>query len=99
MWMGSGDGASDTPHTATTDPDGTFRFDGLPKEKLQLVARHADYLEAESAVDVSAAGDTDIEPSRGGTLAGVVVGADGAPVEGAAVAMEGTGAARSEWNG
>ncbi|MEO8348899.1 MAG: carboxypeptidase regulatory-like domain-containing protein [Acidobacteriota bacterium] len=81
----------------TTDADGRFRFDGLAAGKINLTARHSDFLDASKPVEVKEDDETavDLTLSIGGSLAGTVVAKDGrTPVAGAEVELDDQGSNR-----
>ncbi len=78
----------------TTDADGRFRFDGLAAGKVNLTARHPDFLDTSKTIDVKEEDEStvDLTLSIGGSLAGTVVGKDGrTPVAGAEVELDDQG--------
>lgn len=84
-------------NSQTTDADGRFRFDGLAAGKINLTARHSDFLDASKPIDVKEEDETavDLTLALGGSLAGTVVGKDGRmPVAGAAVELDEQGSGR-----
>jgi protocatechuate 3,4-dioxygenase beta subunit len=84
-------------NSQTTDADGKFRFDGLASGRINLTARHADFLDVSKPVDVREEDDTavDLTLALGGSLAGTVVGKDGrTPVAGAEVELAEQGSTR-----
>ena len=81
----------------TTDADGRFRFDGLAAGKVNLTARHPDFLDTSKPIDVKEEDEStvDLTLSIGGSLAGTVVGKDGrTPVAGAEVELDDQGSSR-----
>ncbi|HZI65255.1 MAG TPA: carboxypeptidase regulatory-like domain-containing protein, partial [Thermoanaerobaculia bacterium] len=81
----------------TTDADGRFRFDGLASGKINLTARHSDFLDTSKPVEVKEDDETavDLSLSIGGSIAGTVVGKDGrTPVAGAEVDLDEQGSSR-----
>lgn len=73
-------------HSARTDGDGRFAFDGVAPGRRTLSADHGDYASSTLMVD---ADDSPIEVvlRAGGVLEGTVFGADGAPVAHASVRL------------
>ena len=78
-------------HGTTTDPEGSFRFEGLPAEKLAFVATHPDYVESRKTVDTTSEENVQLALSTGGSIAGVVADEGGRVIPGAAVSLEQSG--------
>ncbi len=79
-------GQLEVPEAFTTE-GGTFRLEGLATGSLSISATHPDYAASEVvAVEISAGNVTsgvELQLRMGGTLAGIVYGADGEPASGA----------------
>lgn len=96
---GGGAGAFGQP-AAVTDADGHFDLVGLAVGTYRVQAQHPDYADASQIVDVQqSTAATEIRLSSGGTLAGLVVSAGGAPVVGADVDIRSGGGGGPRFGG
>ncbi|HVS12516.1 MAG TPA: carboxypeptidase-like regulatory domain-containing protein, partial [Thermoanaerobaculia bacterium] len=76
--------------TARADGAGSFRLDGLAPGPLKLDVRHRDYLQHQREIELTVGENhVDIELDAGLSIEGVVIDGGGAPVEGAAIGVEG----------
>lgn len=87
------------PSAQRTDAEGNFKFDGLPPGKVTLIAKSPLYAEGRRTVSAGEESFTEIRLSRGGSVAGRVVGSDAlTPLAGAQVTLwdvaAGTGVTR-----